>query len=708
MESASCPGTTAVGNHFSCSLVSVLVARVAAFGGETAVAGLLKEAGSPRGVEYLCDIANWISYDEMLALWRAGALITHHPQFARAVGEDAAERLRGSQVAALLRSLGSVERVYEQITTTSTKYSVVSTLETVRSAPGFAHVVAHAVDGFPPHPDICGWRCGLMTQPPMLFGLPPGKVEHDQCAAFGADACVFRVTWEAEPPDEHGERVQQVAAQLESMQERLRSMFATAADLIASDDLDDVLARITDRAADEVRAPRYVLAVRTHAGDAPHCTFKGMSEDEAQTLGERILGTDFEPAPTWLVAPVHSTRRDYGRLVAMYDEARGFFPQERELFDVYARYAASALDSATALDEARQRDEQSTALLELARALSRAGTSGEVALRVADAAPVVVDCDRVGVYLWDATSGELIRRAVREGADPARPEHDWRHSPVPGGPLEQLLSDPKPEPVFVDAESGDPIYQTLLTATGVVASIVVPLVSPDQLLGFVIVSVSERPERLDPSPKLLDRLSGAAALAVTALQNGHLVDEITYQALHDPLTGLVNRAALMDNLRAAIIRARGTGDRVTLLYLDLDGFKPVNDGFGHEVGDELLVQVGQRLNGCTRAADTVARLGGDEFALLLQAPLTPTDVEALSQRVAAAFAEPFAVAGERPKLGASIGLATFPDDADSAEALLRAADEAMFEAKRGVRAAYAPGPSTRSSAASIGSSPPLT
>src|SRR2546421_3119085 len=157
----------------------------------------------------------------------------------------------------------------------------------------------------------------------------------------------------------------------------------------------------------------------------------------------------------------------------------------------------------------------------------------------------------------------------------------------------------------------------------------VPLSAPDTFLGVLAVSVMDRPDRLKPNPDLLDRLSGVAAQATTALQNGRLVDEITYQALHDPLTGLVNRVALMENLRGAIIRARTAGDRVTLLYLDLDGFKPVNDAFGHEVGDELLVLVGHRLLGCTRAADTVSRLGGDEFALLLQPPLAEDDVEAL-------------------------------------------------------------------------------
>ena len=123
---------------------------------------------------------------------------------------------------------------------------------------------------------------------------------------------------------------------------------------------------------------------------------------------------------------------------------------------------------------------------------------------------------------------------------------------------------------------------------------------------------------------------------------------------------------------------------MTLLYLDLDGFKPVNDEFGHDVGDELLVAVGERLTSCTRAADIVARLGGDEFAVLLDSPTAPGDVDALSERLEGAFARPFVIEGRGLRLGASVGRAVYPDDADGAEGLLRAADRAMFEAKRGV------------------------
>jgi diguanylate cyclase (GGDEF)-like protein len=386
---------------------------------------------------------------------------------------------------------------------------------------------------------------------------------------------------------------------------------------------------------------------------------------------------------SWLVVPVRSSRREYGRLLALYDPGHRFFAEERELLEVYARYAASALDSATALMDAQRRYGQSSALLQLARALADAGTSGEIASRLVDAVPGVVDCDRAGVYLWQPERGELVRRATtRPGVEHPQDLGEWRRTPSPGGPLERLLNDPRPEPMFIDANSGGPVLRELSAAIGAVASILVPLVTPDQFLGLVAVSVMDRPERLDLTPDLLDRLSGVAAQATTALQNGRLVDQITHQALHDDLTGLANRLQFAEKLRLAISQARQDGAPVTLLYLDLDGFKPVNDQLGHDAGDELLSAVAQRLTTCARSSDTVARLGGDEFAILIPAPSTPQDTDAIASRVRQAFAEPFAITAHHLGVGASLGRATFPADADDAEHLLRAADAAMFTTKR--------------------------
>jgi diguanylate cyclase (GGDEF)-like protein len=140
------------------------------------------------------------------------------------------------------------------------------------------------------------------------------------------------------------------------------------------------------------------------------------------------------------------------------------------------------------------------------------------------------------------------------------------------------------------------------------------------------------------------------------------------RATHDPLTGLANRALLLERIAAS------TGE-VTLLYLDLDGFKPINDRLGHAAGDEVLRIVARRLEHCVRAEqDTVARLGGDEFAVLVG-----DRAEDVTARVRTAFRDPFIVAGEPLRVGASLGLATGPPDAES---LLAAADRAMYAVKR--------------------------
>jgi diguanylate cyclase (GGDEF)-like protein len=673
------------GNHFSCSMTAVLIARVHDYGGEEAVSELLRESGVERGREYLCDIVNWVAYEEAVALLRAGARVTHHPAFARAVGEDAARRLNGSPVASLLRSLGSPENVYRQIATTATKYSTVARLEAGETGPGFAEIVSTSIPGFSRSADHCAWTCGLLSQPPILFGLPAATVTHECCAAFGAPTCVYRVNWDigdAAKGVAPSEQLETLREQLEAMKERLHSMFQTAADMISSGEITDVLARITDRAAAEVRAPRHLLAVRMTEGGELHCHQKGFDEREVAGYAERLLETEpSDLSESWLVVPVCSDRRDYGRLLAIDEEGTRFFPQERELLQVYARYAAAALDSATALMEARRRYGQSSALLELARELAAAGTSNEVARRLADAVPVVVDCDGVGVYLWDTGRGALVRRAVTEGGKRAQAEPQaW--TPVAGSPLERFVLNSSSEPTFVDAQSGDPALRNLFDQAGFKATVLVPLVAPERFLGMLRVSVNERPERLRATPDLVDRLSGVAAQATTALQNGHLLDQITHQALHDQLTGLANRSQFTSDLRAAVHSAGEGSGRVTLFYIDLNRFKPVNDEFGHETGDALLVAVAARLDACTRKTDTVARLGGDEFAVLIRSGSNPSVVDAVADRLAGAFAEPFRVEGHELSVGASIGRATFPLDADGAESLLRRADAEMFAVKR--------------------------
>jgi diguanylate cyclase (GGDEF)-like protein len=157
----------------------------------------------------------------------------------------------------------------------------------------------------------------------------------------------------------------------------------------------------------------------------------------------------------------------------------------------------------------------------------------------------------------------------------------------------------------------------------------------------------------------------------------------------DPLTGLPNRRRLAEQVELAVWDARATDGAVALLFCDLDGFKAVNDGLGHAAGDELLVAVAARLSRRLRRGDLLARLGGDEFLVALSG-LEPATARREAERVAAglaaALADPVPVAGTEVRVGASIGVGVFPDDAADLDGLLRAADRRMYERKHAVRA----------------------
>jgi len=149
-----------------------------------------------------------------------------------------------------------------------------------------------------------------------------------------------------------------------------------------------------------------------------------------------------------------------------------------------------------------------------------------------------------------------------------------------------------------------------------------------------------------------------------------LEEQLTHQAFHDPLTGLANRALFRDRVSHALALAQRRGSPVTVLFLDLDDFKTVNDSLGHAEGDRLLMAAAERFLACARSADTVARLGGDEFGR-----------EGLSDRLAAAMSHPFSLSGNQVRVTASIGVASASAD-DRADDLLRNADMAMYAAKR--------------------------
>jgi diguanylate cyclase (GGDEF)-like protein/PAS domain S-box-containing protein len=159
-------------------------------------------------------------------------------------------------------------------------------------------------------------------------------------------------------------------------------------------------------------------------------------------------------------------------------------------------------------------------------------------------------------------------------------------------------------------------------------------------------------------------------------------DELRHRAFHDPVTGLPNRALLVERLQHALIRGRRLDGLVAVLFLDLDDFKAVNDRFGHAAGDELLHHVGRRLRDSLRAGDTVARLGGDEFAVLIEAVSSPAEPVRVAAQVLEAFEQPIALGGVELVVRPSIGVAVGDSREVASDALLRDADLAMYAAKQ--------------------------
>ncbi len=158
-------------------------------------------------------------------------------------------------------------------------------------------------------------------------------------------------------------------------------------------------------------------------------------------------------------------------------------------------------------------------------------------------------------------------------------------------------------------------------------------------------------------------------------------ERLQYLATHDPLTNLPNRILFNDRLNQALARAQRNRRLVGLLFIDLDGFKAINDNFGHERGDHLLQAVARRLSGSVRHSDTVARVGGDEFTGLMEELTNVQSASGVAEKILASIGKPFQVGDNQILISASIGISIYPIDGGTGEILLRKADIALYRAK---------------------------
>ena len=183
-------------------------------------------------------------------------------------------------------------------------------------------------------------------------------------------------------------------------------------------------------------------------------------------------------------------------------------------------------------------------------------------------------------------------------------------------------------------------------------------------------------------------IMATTAVVVVAVQRKRPDLKLGYFAQYDQLTGLINRTLFHDRLSSALVRARRDGGLVTVMFLDIDGFKVVNDRFGHAIGDELLRQIAARLVGCLRESDTVARLGGDEFTVILEGGKRVEDAGHVATKILKTVGTPYRIGDRELIVTVSIGIAMYPLDGDSYDELIKGADTAMYQSKAAGRNTY--------------------
>jgi diguanylate cyclase (GGDEF)-like protein/PAS domain S-box-containing protein len=248
-----------------------------------------------------------------------------------------------------------------------------------------------------------------------------------------------------------------------------------------------------------------------------------------------------------------------------------------------------------------------------------------------------------------------------------------------GRPAPWNLADPAVGPIAItDLDRLAPDVAEAARAHGFVGCVVQAIADPAGYPPTCIMRWATVPGVVDVTRTWMP--GEPAHLVSLVLQQRHRRELLEHAARHDPLTGLANRRQFVERLRSEIARRDRGGSGVALIYLDLDGFKQVNDQHGHGVGDALLRHLSERMRRAMRPTDLVARLGGDEFAIVCADPDIAATAVHVAERVHAKLSQPFEVKGIRVRLGASIGVAL--DQTLDDEALVEAADQAMYQAKQ--------------------------
>jgi diguanylate cyclase (GGDEF)-like protein len=429
---------------------------------------------------------------------------------------------------------------------------------------------------------------------------------------------------------------------------------------------------------------------------------------DAATAGFETMAFWGERAAIW--APIVYGDQVLGMLELTEKERdRTFTPDEERLVGQMAGLAAVALHNARLSRAAEERNRQLSALIGASRAMTSTLDLDELLEVVCRQAALALDTGSSYIYEYDAETDAMVWLAEHQ----RDPSHTFEEPLGAVYPIQDLPQDlavvrtRQPVEVRLDDPELDDVMRAQLLEWEEMSSLMVPLVVGGEVVGSLEVSEAVYPRHFtEQEVALCVALGEQAAVAIHNAQLYRQLQEqketIERQATVDGLTGLFNHRCFWERLRDEVARARRYGQPLSLLMLDLDDFKRVNDRFGHPVGDELLRAVGQALQTQVRqGVDCAARYGGEEFAVILPATESELEDGALGGAVTTAERIRAAVAGLRAPVAdpawqgitVSIGVATLLLHADSAEDLVTRADQALYWAKaRGKDAVAVYGP----------------
>jgi diguanylate cyclase (GGDEF)-like protein len=664
------PSGTQQERHVAHVAVRMVLEHVARECGDDAMSRVLTLAGERRPLAVMVEDAEWSSYGQFRRLLdAAGEVLGGHERLARMATAD----LTGGSMPSsteMLQLLGSPSALFAEVA--QGHNGMMTFLEQGGEQTGPTEWVMRnrMKPGFEPFPEFCSLSLGLNPMTPRLFGYDDVVVTEETCENRGDEWCSYRIRWEE---NDEATRQRLALEQRVTLLERRMEMFQeTVADLVLADDLGTALDRVVRAASRAVRAQGFIVSIEPSPGQSRRVYSNGLAHLEAERIVALLVAG--EPCDAvGDVVEIASSRRHYGLLIA-YDPD-GIMLDDTAVMQAYARLAATALDSATAMEETRREAARARALLTLAGALTDIADTDTMAMSLARATLDVIGADRAFVTFadWDANVARIV---ACHGFDAAF-EAEATGAAMP-------LADPLPEVIqYIDSAGAAQYSDRLSRGTGALAHVVVPITVSGKVEGWLTASVTSDPQRLAPNAELEARLNGLAAQASTALRNTRLVEQIRHQALHDALTDLPNRALILDRAEQMLARAERNRTPVAALFVDLDGFKEVNDTLGHAAGDQLLRAVANRLATTIRGSDTLARLGGDEFVVLVDSASFDTGPRLVAERLLDVLADPFVLEGREDTpltVTASIGIATATPGSTAGD-LLRNADVALYNAK---------------------------